>query len=87
MASLEVDVREELFTAIVFLHNSFSFVPGHNVRGGAVGEVFEVQLLLVVVVEGQVDDVAIISPRSNFHVALLLILKMHNLQLRELRDE
>ena len=36
-------------------------------------EVLEVHLLLVVV-QGQVDDVAVMSPRAKFDVTLLLIL-------------
>ena len=48
-------------------------MPRHHVRGGAVFEVGEVDIFLVVE-QGQVDDVAVISPRAKFYVALLLLL-------------
>ena len=74
MISPEVKRRVGLFAAVVFLHNPCTFhVPGHHIRGGAVVEVLEVHLLLVVV-QGQVDDVAVMSPRAKFDVTLLLIL-------------
>ena len=78
-ASLELKRRVGFFTAIVFFHNSFCKVAGHHIRGGAGSEVVEVKLLLVVE-QGQVNHVAVMSPRSDFNVALLLILKRHNLQ-------
>ena len=78
-ASLEFKRRVGFFTAIVFFHNSFCFMAGHHIRRGAGSEVIEVKLLLVVE-QGQVNDVAVMSPRSDFNVALLLILKRHNLQ-------
>ena len=52
-------------------------MPGHHVRGGAVVELGEVHILLVVE-QGQVDDVAVMSPRAKFYVALLLLLNRQN---------
>ena len=48
-------------------------MPGDHVRGEAVVEVGEVHIFLVVE-QGQVDDVAVISPRAKYYVALLLLL-------------
>ena len=59
-------------------------MPRHHVRGGAVVEVGEVHIFLVVE-QGQVDDVAVISPRAKYYVALLLLLNSEDVKLGSVR--
>ena len=82
LASPEVNRRVGFVTAIIFLHIFCAFVPGHHVRRRAVVEVFEVHLLLVVE-QGQVDHVAVMSPRAKFDVALLLLLNSEDVNGRQ----
>ena len=51
-------------------------MPGHHVRRGGVVEVGHVHIVLVVE-QGQVNHVAVMSPRTKFYVALLLILSRY----------